>query len=89
MSINQTLYGLKQAGHKWNNQLDEKLKSHAYQHLLTDPCAYIQCDGEDFGIMTIWIDNLLLFMSSDATIDHMKNVLCSEWQITDLGEPTC
>jgi hypothetical protein len=36
-----TLYGLKQAGHEWNEQLDEKLKSYGYKHLLTDPCVYI------------------------------------------------
>jgi len=48
-----TLYSLKQAGHEWNHQLDEKLKTHTYKHLLMDPCTYIQCNGEDFGIMTV------------------------------------
>ena len=36
-----TLYGLKQAGCKWNNKLDGKLKVHEYGQLLSDPCAYI------------------------------------------------
>jgi hypothetical protein len=36
-----TLYGLKQARCEWNEQLDEKLKSYGYKHLLTDPCIYI------------------------------------------------
>jgi len=36
------LYGLKQAGCEWNNELDGKLKNHEYQHLTSDPCAYIQ-----------------------------------------------
>lgn len=28
-----TLYGLKQSGHKWNKELDAKLKSFSYQCL--------------------------------------------------------
>jgi len=36
------LYGLKQSGHKWNKQLDTKLKKHGYKQLLSDPCTYIQ-----------------------------------------------
>jgi len=36
------LYGLKQAGCEWNNELDDKLKVHDYQHLFSDPCAYLQ-----------------------------------------------
>ena len=28
-----TLYGLKQSGHEWNKELDEKLKKFGFQHL--------------------------------------------------------
>jgi Reverse transcriptase (RNA-dependent DNA polymerase) len=82
------LYGLKQAGHEWNNELDEKLKVHDYEHLFSDPCAYIQWDHGNFSIMTVWVDDSLLFASLDATMDHIKDTLCSEWEVTDLGEPT-
>ena len=47
------LYGLKQAGCKWNNELDGKLKDHEYQHLTSDPCAYIWRDNGNFGILAI------------------------------------
>jgi len=38
--------------------------------------------------MTVWVDDFLLFTTSDEMMDHMKNMLHSKWQITDLGEPT-
>ena len=82
------LYGLKQAGHKCNNELDGKLKVHEYGHLLSNPCAYIQCNGNEFGIMAIWVDDSLLFTTSDLMMDHIKKTLHLEWEVTDLGEPS-
>jgi Reverse transcriptase (RNA-dependent DNA polymerase) len=82
------LYGLKQVGHKQNNKLDDKLKVHGYDHLFSDPCAYIQWDAGNFGIMAVWVDDSLLFASSDDQIEHIKDTLCSEWEVTDLGEST-
>ena len=38
--------------------------------------------------MAIWVDNSLLFASSDLTMEHMKKTLHSEWEVTDLGEPS-
>ena len=67
-----TLYGLKQAGQEWNKELDGKLKDHKYQCLLSDSCVYIWHNGEDFRIMAIWVNDSLLFATSDAIMNHMK-----------------
>jgi uncharacterized protein YuzE len=83
-----TLYGLKQAGHEWNKQLDAKLRKRGYKRLLSDPCAYIRWDRNDFAIITIWVNDLLLFALSDNMMDHIKDVLHLEWEVTDLGEPS-
>jgi hypothetical protein len=82
-----TLYGLKQSGREWNEQLDEKLRKHGYTRLYSNPCAYVRWDGDNFTIITVWVDDLLLFASSDWMMEHMKNSLRSEWELTDLGEP--
>ena len=52
-----------------------------------DPCVYVWWDNSDFGILTIWVDDSLLFAPLDQMMDHMKNALSSEWEVTDLGEP--
>ena len=64
-----------------------KLKDHEYQCLTSDPCVYIQRDNSDFGVLAVWVDNSLLFASTDQMTDHMKDALSSEWEVTDLGEP--
>ena len=37
--------------------------------------------------MAILIFDSLLFSSTDQMMDHMKDILSSEWEVIDLGEP--
>jgi hypothetical protein len=83
-----TLYGLKQLGQEWNIELDKKLQKFGFQCLCSDPCVYIKQDGSDMIIITVWVDNLLLFMSSDELMEQTKSDLHTQWEVTDLGEPT-
>jgi hypothetical protein len=73
-----TIYTLKQARHEWNKQLDEKLRKHGYTRLRLDSCMYVRWDMEDIVIITIWVDDLLLFASKDAMMAHMKDAIKSE-----------
>jgi Reverse transcriptase (RNA-dependent DNA polymerase) len=82
-----TLYGQKQSGQEWNKRLDEKLKKHGYKPLHLDPCVYTQWDGDQCAIITIWVDDLLLFASSDKMMNQEKGAIKSEWEVSDLGEP--
>ena len=82
-----TLYGLKQAGHEWNKELDRKLQKHNFRRLRSDPCAYTHGKRGALEIITVWVDDLLLFTSMQQLCEKMKKDLCSEWEITDLGEP--
>jgi transposase InsO family protein len=84
-----TLYGLKQSGREWNNKLDQKLKKHRYNCLQADPCAYIRREGVDnFAVITVWVDDLMLFANSAELNKQTKKDLQSEWDITDLGQPS-
>jgi hypothetical protein len=80
-----TLYGLKQAGREWNKELDVKLRKKGYTHLRSDPCVYIWCMGDDFAIITVWVDDILTFAMMIALRDKTKADIESEWEITDLG----
>ena len=64
-----------------------KLCKHKFCHLRSDPCAYIHKGEDDFEIITVWVDDLMLFASSVELIQQMKTDLQSEWEMTDLGEP--
>src|SRR5712691_831153 len=83
-----TLYGLKQAGREWNIELDTKLRRKGYTRLRCDPCVYIWRVNEHFAIITVWVDDLLLFTTITSLMDKMKSDIESEWEVTDLGEPS-
>jgi hypothetical protein len=82
-----SIYGLKQARHVWNIEFDDAMQRHGYQPLISDPCTYILREGDDFVIVTVWVDNLLLFATTDELIEWTKAILEAEWELTDLGEP--
>ena len=83
-----TLYGLKQAGRKWNIKLDTKLRRCGYTRLRSNPCAYIWHINGEFAIITVWVDDLLLFAMSIKLMNKMKMDIKAKWEVTDLGEPS-
>ena len=83
-----TLYGLKQSGREWNKELDLQLKSRGFTNLWSDPCAYIRRHDEDFEVITVWVDNLLLFISNSLLEEKLVDELNSMFELSDLGGPS-
>lgn len=82
-----TLYGLKQAGREWNKELNARLKGQGFNRLHADPCAYIRETGEHTEIITVWVDDLLLFTDTSTIMDHLKEEIQTMFEVTDLGSP--
>ena len=38
-------------------------------------------------IITVWVDDLLLFATSEELMNKMKSEIQSEWTVTDMGDP--
>jgi transposase InsO family protein len=82
-----TLYGLKQSGRKWNTELNIQLSKRGYQRAQTDPCVYIQHIGKELILITVWVDDMLLFATSVQTMQIAKRDITDNFEVTDLGEP--
>ena len=67
-----TLYGLKQASQEWNHEFNSELRKRGYMHLQSDPCMYVWHIGEDFAIIAVWVDNLLIFATTINLRDKAK-----------------
>jgi hypothetical protein len=83
-----TLYGLKQSGREWNIQFNDGLQDLGFTRLYSDPCAYVRRRGNDFQIITVWVDDLLLFANTEVGMRLCKEQIAHKWQVTDLGEPS-
>ncbi len=83
-----TLYGLKQAGREWNHEFNRKLRKHGYTRLRSDPCVYIWHTEDDFIIITVWVDDMLLFTTTFELKRKAIKDIEDEWEITDLRTPT-
>jgi hypothetical protein len=82
-----TLYGLKQAGREWNREFDKRLKTLCFRSLASDPCAYTRQTQGNLEILTVWVDDILLFACIQKGMDDMKADLTSVVDLTDIGEP--
>ncbi len=82
-----SIYSLKQAGRVWNIKFDRAIRKHSFCPLISDPCTYILCQDNQFIIITVWMDDLLLFATLECLIEQTKVNLEAEWELTDLGEP--
>ena len=86
--LKKTLYGLKQSSREWNTKFDTKMRQQGYQCLRADPCVYTCSDADKTAIVTVWVDDLLLFADSVKTMEEMKTDIRTEWETTDMGEPS-
>jgi hypothetical protein len=82
-----TLYGLKQAGHEWNREFNKCLKTLCFHPLVSDPCAYMRETQGDLEILTVWVNDILLFACIQKGMDDMKADLTSIMDLTDIGKP--
>jgi hypothetical protein len=67
-----SLYGLKQSGRAWNIEFNRAMRRCGFKCLRSDPCVYIQRKQDEFAIITVWVDDLLLFATSDSLMERIK-----------------
>ena len=89
--LRKSIYGLKQSARCWNNAIDSYLKSKGYNQMSCDPCLYVksikQQDGNvNFVILSIHVDDILLFSNSTKMLKVEKKAIASKFKVEDLNE---
>jgi hypothetical protein len=80
------LYGLKQAGRAWNEELNQTFLKMDFTRLFSDQCVYIRHTDQDLLITSVHIDDMTILGSDIDAITDMKAELGKYFTITDLGE---
>ncbi|GBL65207.1 Retrovirus-related Pol polyprotein from transposon TNT 1-94 [Araneus ventricosus] len=86
LKLNKALDGLKQSGRVWYQMLENGLVEMDFRQSSFDSCAYIKVDqNKDIVIVTIYVDNLLIFSNSVKLKNWVKEQLKSTFKMKDLG----
>ena len=69
-------------------EFDSKMRQRGYKCSHADPCVYTRSEKDKIAIITVWVDDLLLFADSTISMEEMKSDIQAEWEMMDMGEPT-
>ena len=81
-----SLYGLKQSGRLWNQNVIAFYKRIGFTQLNGDPSILIWRLGDEISIVNVYVDNFLLASNTMSTLGALKNSLAKEYNTKDLGE---
>jgi hypothetical protein len=85
--LKKVLYGLKQAGRKWKERLDEVLVKLGFEKTRSDDCLYILHEkGDIVLIILVYVDDMAVTGPRFDRIITFKHNLGNQFEITDLGE---
>ncbi|XP_048502878.1 uncharacterized mitochondrial protein AtMg00810-like [Beta vulgaris subsp. vulgaris] len=83
--LKKSLYGLKQASRQWFARLLEELQSQGFVQSKNDYSLFLKHENDDITIAAVYVDDIILTGSNEATIASLKQHLHSTFSIKDLG----
>jgi len=80
-----SLYGLKQAPKKWHEKFDHAMITNGFKINECDKCVYVKETGDDYIILCLYVDDILIVGSSDKLVKSTKHMLNSRFDMKDMG----
>ena len=77
---------MKQSPRCWNDVIDTFLIGEGFKPLVSDSALYVRGQGDGKIIVSLYVDDILLFSSRLANVNSVKKALNSEFKMTDSGE---
>jgi hypothetical protein len=84
--LNKAIYGLKQSGAQWNDELNRYLIKIGYKRLFSEPCLYIKCNrnGKLLSILAVYVDDILI-AGTNNIIEKTKYLIRKRFKIKEIG----
>jgi hypothetical protein len=80
-----SLYGLKQAPKQWHAKFDNVMMSSGFKINECDKCIYFKETPNDYIMVCLYVDDMLIIGSDNNIIKQTKNLLSSKFDMKDLG----
>ena len=83
--LSKSLYGLKQTSRKWYEKLTRLLITNGYQQATSDASLFTKKTFDNFTVLLVYVDDIILAGDSISEITFIKNALYQAFKIKDLG----
>lgn len=84
--LTKSLYGLKQASRQWNAKLTSTILHLGFTQSKADYSLFTKGTGDNFPILLVYVDDILLAGPNISVINYFKNTLSSHFKLRDLGK---
>ncbi|CAI7895117.1 unnamed protein product [Closterium sp. NIES-54] len=80
------IYGLKQAPRAWYHKLEETLLARGFKKSKCDHSLFLLQEKEQFLMLLVYVDDILLFSESSAMIERVGEMLEMQFKCSKMGD---
>ncbi|CAI7757409.1 unnamed protein product [Closterium sp. NIES-53] len=84
--LKKAIYGLKQAPRTWYHKLEETLLAGGFKKSECDHSLFLLQEKEQFLMLLVYVDDILLFSKSYAMIERVKEMLEMQFKCSKMGD---
>jgi hypothetical protein len=84
--LDKSLYGLKQSGRNWHNELKGFLINQGFKTAQYDSCLFTRKNGEKMDLILVWVDDIIMCSDNEAFGDEFKKAVETRYKVSDFGE---
>ncbi|CAI7764464.1 unnamed protein product [Closterium sp. NIES-54] len=84
--LKKAIYGLKQAPRAWYHKLEETLLAGGFKKSECDHSLFLLQEKEQFFMLLVYVDDILLFSESAAMIERMEEMLEMQFKCSKMGD---
>ena len=85
--LEKAIYGLKQSGKQWNEELNKYLINIGFSRLLSEPCIYVKKNKSKkvIGVLGIYVDDILI-ADDNSKINKTQKSIQRKFKIKEIGD---
>ncbi|CAI7808130.1 unnamed protein product [Closterium sp. NIES-54] len=84
--LKKAIYGLKQAPRAWYHKLEETLLAGGFKKSECDHSLFLLQEKEQFLMLLVYVDDILLFSESSAMIESVEEMLEMQFKCSKMGD---
>ncbi|CAI7735438.1 unnamed protein product [Closterium sp. NIES-53] len=84
--LKKAIYGLKQAPRAWYHKLEETLLAGVFKKSESDHSLFLLQEKEQFLMLLVYVDDILLLSESSAMIEHVEEMLEMQFKCSKMGD---